>query len=396
MSRRDYAGGAQPTTSTKPFTAADVTLSVVALVGWPDGVQGPFAVCLDRNTPGEEKILCDTINGNDLHVIQRGYDGTTARDHSSGAVVEHVFTAVDAEEANAHVNSSTGVHGIPVGASVVGTSGQQTLTEKTIDLSPASGNVVTNFPLSASPDLQASLRSLENADAAEAAARAAAIQQEVTARDSAVNAEALARASADTAHVNAPDPHPQYLTQPEGDARYRIVGEITMFAGTVVPQGWLICDGSTISSTAYPDLVAVLGSTTLPDLRSRVPRGVGSGYAQGSTGGADTHALTAANLPKHTHAIDHNHPAFNTPTGGVHAHTISTYTGSTGSTAGRPQEVNSGSGSTVSTANSAGHAHSIDVPPFVGASGDGGTALTGSAFDTRDPYYTVNFIIRAT
>lgn len=396
MSRRDYAGGAQPTRSIRLFSAADDTLSVVALVGWPDGVQGPFAVCLERNTPQEEKILCDSINGNDLHVIQRGYDGTTARDHSSGATVEHVFTAVDAEEANAHVNSNTGVHGIPVGASVVGTSGQQTLTEKTLDFSPGTGNIATNIPLSASPDFQASIVSLQNADAAEAQARAQADNQEAAARSAADSAEALARANADTAHVNAPDPHPQYLTQPEGDARYRIIGEVTMFAGTVPPPGWLFCDGSVISSATYPELVAVLGTTTLPNLQGRVPRGAGGGYALNSQGGADTHALAAANLPKHTHAIDHNHASFTTAAGGSHGHTIPTRTGNTAATnGGYAQEVSNGSVSTV-TSQSVAHSHAIDVPPFAGASGDGGAALAGTAFDTRDPYFTLNFIIRAT
>ncbi|MFI3270725.1 MAG: tail fiber protein, partial [Pseudomonadota bacterium] len=32
---------------------------------------------------------------------------------------------------------------------------------------------------------------------------------------------------------------------------------------------WLICDGSTISSTAYPALYAIIGSTTLPNLKGR-------------------------------------------------------------------------------------------------------------------------------
>ena len=37
-------------------------------------------------------------------------------------------------------------------------------------------------------------------------------------------------------------------------------------SSTTVPTGWLVCDGSTFSSTDYPDLYTLLGSTTLPDL----------------------------------------------------------------------------------------------------------------------------------
>ena len=56
------------------------------------------------------------------------------------------------------------------------------------------------------------------------------------------------------------------------------VGEISIFAGSDVPYGWLECDGSLISRTAFSDLFAVIGTTygyqnsynfKLPDMRSR-------------------------------------------------------------------------------------------------------------------------------
>lgn len=368
MSRRDYAGGAQPTKTTVPFTAADVVLSVVALVGWPDGVQGPFAVAIDRDTDQEEKILCSTVNGNDLTVIQRGYDGTTARDHSPNATVEHVFTAIDADEANDHVNRTTGVHGIPVNASVVGTTGDQTLQGKKIDLSPATGNVITNLPLSASTEI------------------AQALAAEATARQQADSAEATARANADTAHVNAVDPHPQYMTQPESDARYRLIGQITMYAGAVAPAGWLICDGSVISSQTYPELVAVLGSTTLPDLRTRVPRGAGAGYALASNGGADTHVIAETNLPPHAHSINHDHPVATTSSVDLAGSAISTV-------AATADATGSGQYHVATYAAIPAHTHTVDLPALNGNSGNGNGVAT--PLDTKDPYYVVNFIIRA-
>src|SRR4029077_6160730 len=71
------------------------------------------------------------------------------------------------------------------------------------------------------------------------------------------------------------------------------VGTISMWAGANPPAGSLICDGSTFQSTTYPDLALVLGDTYgthsgtsyfLPDLRARVPIGVGSVSPTQSTG----------------------------------------------------------------------------------------------------------------
>ena len=38
-----------------------------------------------------------------------------------------------------------------------------------------------------------------------------------------------------------------------------------LFSGSDIPSGFLECDGSTFSSTDYPDLYSALGSTTLPN-----------------------------------------------------------------------------------------------------------------------------------
>lgn len=61
-------------------------------------------------------------------------------------------------------------------------------------------------------------------------------------------------------------------------------GTVLPFAGASAPAGWLICDGSAISRTTYPNLFAAIsiahgsgdGSTTfnIPDLRGRFMRGV--------------------------------------------------------------------------------------------------------------------------
>lgn len=60
-------------------------------------------------------------------------------------------------------------------------------------------------------------------------------------------------------------------------------GDLKIFAGTTTPSGWLLCDGSAVSRTAYAALFAVIGtaygagdgSTTfnLPNFTDRFPRG---------------------------------------------------------------------------------------------------------------------------
>src|SRR5262245_45891851 len=66
-------------------------------------------------------------------------------------------------------------------------------------------------------------------------------------------------------------------------------GAIMAFYGTTAPSGWLICDGSSFSSSNYPALATLLGGTTLPDLRQRFPMGKaasGTGSTLGGTGGS--------------------------------------------------------------------------------------------------------------
>lgn len=118
--RRQYAGGAKPAYLTAALggTMGDLTITCDDLSNWPDGSVGPFYVVVDRGLAAEEKILCSSRTGNVLTVytsglnVGRGADGTTVIAHNSNAEIEHVFTATDADEANAHVNAVSGVHGV--------------------------------------------------------------------------------------------------------------------------------------------------------------------------------------------------------------------------------------------------------------------------------------------
>ena len=92
-------------------------------------------------------------------------------------------------------------------------------------------------------------------------------------------------------------------------------GVVKEFAGSVAPEGWLLCQGQAVSRTTYARLFAVIGqiygggdgSTTfnLPDRRGRVAVGVDTGQTEfnalGKTGGAKGETLTEAQIPPHEH-----------------------------------------------------------------------------------------------
>lgn len=97
-----------------------------------------------------------------------------------------------------------------------------------------------------------------------------------------------------------------------------MIGEIIQFAGSVIPDGYLVCDGSAVSRTDYADLFTVIGTTygsgdgsttfNLPDLTGKVAMGASSTYTIGSSGGEATHELTSGEMASHAHTVpSHGH-----------------------------------------------------------------------------------------
>lgn len=114
--RREYVGGAPRARLTLALgnTTNDLTITCDDLTNWPTGANNrPFYVVVDRNTGSEEKILCSSRSGNVISVYDDGIttgraaDDTAITSHSTNATIEHVFTATDADEANAFVNLLT-------------------------------------------------------------------------------------------------------------------------------------------------------------------------------------------------------------------------------------------------------------------------------------------------
>lgn len=113
-------------------------------------------------------------------------------------------------------------------------------------------------------------------------------------------------------------------------------GEIKMWPGEAAPAGWMFCHGQELEITAHEPLYGVLGTryggdgiTTfrLPDLRGRVPVGVGpdvypGGVAGGSTAsitatGTGSVTLTPAQVPVHTHTATFTATSGNTATANI-------------------------------------------------------------------------------
>jgi len=104
-------------------------------------------------------------------------------------------------------------------------------------------------------------------------------------------------------------------------------GAIIPYGGVVAPSGYLACDGSNVSRTAFANLFAAIGSIygngdgystfTLPNMQGLFPLGKSGAYPIGSSGGAATHVLTVAEIPGHSHNVSHSLNPAGSPVGGA-------------------------------------------------------------------------------
>lgn len=173
-----------------------------------------------------------------------------------------------------------------------------------------------------------------------------------------------------------------------------LAGEIKMWAGDTIPDGWLLCDGSEVSKTDYPYLYASIGDLwgtpssssnfKLPNLTGRVPVGYNSAdtdttetFGQvGATGGA-------RGAWYHTHTIGssgaHHHASQGRMEGsGTGANIFESYNG-----ASKTRSVN-----VPRTGDNGTHTHSP------GSSGSSGNKLVADKAN-MPPYAVVKYIICA-
>ena len=98
------------------------------------------------------------------------------------------------------------------------------------------------------------------------------------------------------------------------------LAEIRIVGFNFAPRGWAFCDGQLLPINQNQSLYSLLGTTyggdgrtsfALPDLRSRTAIHRGDGYQLGQKGGAETVALSAAEIAEHTHSAQASSNAAN-------------------------------------------------------------------------------------
>lgn len=159
-----------------------------------------------------------------------------------------------------------------------------------------------------------------------------------------------------------------------------VISEIRLWAANFPPQNWMLCQGQVLPIAQYQALYSLLGTTyggngsstfALPDMRGRVPLGIGQGsglrnYVQGQTGGVEQVNLLVSNLPPHNHMVK----VSNKFSGGDHP--SGRYLGASASDKGFYSDASD---------------NSAMAPDMI--------APTGSGFpiENMQPYLGVNFII---
>jgi microcystin-dependent protein len=171
------------------------------------------------------------------------------------------------------------------------------------------------------------------------------------------------------------------------------VGTVIAYGGSSEPEGWLFCDGHSVSATTYDDLFAIIGynfggsgdTFYLPDLKQRFPLGKaisGTGNTLGETGGSINHIHGAGSYqsPAHRHKMNF---VVRWGVGGLWTHIISA----------DARDDWTGLGFHVPVAH--------DGPYWTGGgahpshdTNEGGGSVAGNSSSSNPPFIALNYIIK--
>jgi hypothetical protein len=345
----------------------------------------------------EAGTITATLSGNATNVtgIVAGANGGTGVDNTGKTITLGGNLTTSGAFATTLTATNTTSVTLPTSGTLATLDGTEALSNKTITASSISstatttvgtgalklptGNGTTDRPTGTSSQLKGMIRYNSDTDVFEGQVAGSWVPFAA----SSITANSIAPVGSIVAY------NPGYYTS-ASNGGFTLVGPATNDAAGVnafLPANWRVCDGDLAYNVDSPIWNVSSGNTR------RVPNLTGSRFLMGSTaagsiGGNSTtsiahthsvtsnvtvadHTLTIANLPSHTHTINHDHAS--TTSGSSQAGTLTVYER-------QSNAANQAYGATGFTAlaslngtSSTAHTHSVDLASFSGTSGATGT-----------------------
>jgi hypothetical protein len=170
MTTRKYSSRSQQTTLSSAIGSADTTMVVgsatTILGGITISAGETFTLVINPDTALEEIVdvyssSANPVSSNTLTIV-RGRDGSTAQEHSAGAVVKHMAVGRDYREANEHINETTTAHGLTLSNLV-----------KVTDTGVVTSSMILNGTITASDIADTTITTAKIADSAITSAKIA-------------------------------------------------------------------------------------------------------------------------------------------------------------------------------------------------------------------------------
>jgi|694.fasta_scaffold40969_3 microcystin-dependent protein len=338
---RNYTSIAEPKTLSGDITNTATQLTLNNVTGLPSP---PYVLVLSPDTASEEAVLVvadGTLTAPTIRIQRAIETGATAYPHTNGNAVRHMIVGSDLQFVHDHLDDSDLVHGIgSAEGNVVGTAKAQTLTNKTLTTPKINENVnltATSTELNILDGATLTTTELNYVDGVTSAVQTQ-LNTKAPSADPTFTGTVVLPSTTSIGTVTSTEIG--YLDGVTSAIQTQFtnntpVGAVNMWVTDTAPTGWLLCDGTEKLVSSYPTLANVIGTnygaltngsggagTThfrVPDLRGRVPMGIGTGTTvdhnnaltarsfnatnRSKVSNDETVTLTEAQMPSHNHAL---------------------------------------------------------------------------------------------